>query len=227
MTLTDKLHLETKKYIERYMKFYRRFYPDKSLSKDVRDCALDCYERLIFKKISYAKFDEICTAIESEFTEMPYSFNLVGYCLDWIQSEHREMQQSENEYYKQHIILKSDDSEKLRDRLHIKSCLERNQDKLDFTKTFGRCIYRIVPFPKNYCFACTNDGFVLFGVKNTENENHFEPYDNKKSYDVTKVKRCRCTRGNSKTKQCDLATVLECQQAAMINGGTFGQEAPF
>jgi len=216
-------------FINRYIKLWRYFHPDYKLNADFQKVAIQYTERLKNKKVSYQKFDEILTAIENEFSELPYGFNLVGYCLDWVKAEHQLKMREEAEFHKQPIKLAPEGAtDLLINRPFIKSAIERNQGKgIDFIKLLSRAKYRKISLRHDLCYACDDQGYILFGGKYTEDSQTIEPYNNKKTYDFTIVKKCRCPKGIDKTKQCVLATISECQQAAQINGGNYQNNPPF
>ena len=216
-------------YVKRYLKFWQHFHPEQQINLNLQKTAHEYNDKCIENKIIFDKFDEICTAIENEFVELPYTFNLIAYCLDWILSEKQDQMQNQIDLDNQPIILPQEGKPiRLIDNPNIKNALEKiKKNNPALLKILERINLHRVKTTYHVCAACNNTGFVLFGVDYLENGNEtIEVYNHSKNYYLTKVKRCDCSKGQEEKQKCDKASKYECFEAARINSGE-DKELPF
>lgn len=220
--------IDKEKFRKRYFQFWCHFHQDRK-PPDHLKAASDSYRQLLErKKITYEKFDEICTSLQIEQECLPATFNLVAYCIDWAQSEYHEqmMQQASND--KKPIRLpQQGEPIRLINNPRIQGALERikksNPKLLEILERIN--IHRIKT-PHRVCASCGNTGYVFFGGTYDEEREIIEPMKDEKKYDYSIVKRCRCAKGEELNKSCKLATSYECEEAARINSGHYKQ-SPF
>lgn len=199
--------MDKQRFMDRYMRFWRHFHPNIQPQKNLKETALGYCQMLTDEKVSYEKFDEICTLLQKETKadEMQYSFNLVAYVLDYIRSEYQEKMEWEGSA--QYIPLPQKrtplgqiDIEKLKPSLAI---LKRNCPNLDMLGMLERInTLRAQGHGKEdrYCQSCSNTGYVYVGEK--------------------EVACCQCAKGTfiynnqGDVNRSRMATYKECQSAA-------------
>lgn len=226
--------MNKKNFEERYFKFFKRFYPQIKLSSDTKLTAELYYEQLTRHKISYGFFDKTCTDLEDENDDLPMSFNIAAYVLDYIRIEERE-KKAQFEPVIEKVRFPTFDEKidpnkinlfDLTSKSHIvKQLLSiKNKDKkmFDILVRLGVRIKEKQKYtkPKYLCAACGDTGFIIFVqfVDYETGESKEIVYKSPmKKYEKTFSKRCRCTKGQEISNIIKMISIEELQEAIEVN----------
>src|SRR4030043_1727899 len=194
------------KYINRYILWWQAYHHGWSSPTGMQELAVHICEQIIFHQISYKKFDEILTFLEDEQKELPHNFSIVAYCLDFIASEKEEVMMSQAVEDSRPIILPKEGKPiRLIENPNIKNALEKiKKNNPELLKILERINLHRVKTAYHVCAACKNTGFITIGVLNGIEE----IFDHQKDYDLTKVRRCKCSVGENLTKKCRQASEM-------------------
>lgn len=227
---------EPKQFLDRFKEFWQTYNPGRQPTEDVVKSGRKCYQILASKRIDYRTFNRICTQLEADMPELPYSFNLAAYTIDAVLSEREEEAMRQNAYDARPVQLPKEGKEINIDRLKPAiDILNKNCPELGIRGLLERINAHRKNIKTGYltCKACDNTGYITFSVWTDDDgfkvimPNKVKVTDNP---DYTMVKRCRCPKGQALKEDCRQASFAECGEAAIMNGGQYKDSvdtAPF
>lgn len=215
------LMMKLEEFKKRYISFWKNYNPEKSISREILQSVDRYFKLLSDEKIQFSTVDRILTEFEKENKELPYTFNVVAYILDWMAMERLEAAQNQTDLDKMPIVLPIQGKPiRIVDKPSLAEAVEKiKKNSPELYKILERINAHKVSRPYEYCYACDNTGMIIFSVfvdqitgKKTKKYNQS---GDKQDYFVSR--RCTCTKGSNLSQQIAQAKVIECVEIARLN----------
>lgn len=191
-----------------------------SISRELILSADRYFTLLSDEKIDFLTVDRILTQFEKEETEIPRTFNVAAYILDWVSMERLEIAQNQIDLDKLPIVLPIRGKPiRIIDNPSVSEAVEKiKKNSHELYKILERINASKICMPYHYCHACDNTGMIIFSVFIDPSGKKTKKYNQSKDKpDFSISLRCTCTKGNNMSQQIPQAKIIECVEIASRN----------